>query len=700
MRSDKPRIRDRRDFIKNTVLAGTAISFLPALACKSAENVGGLILEPGLIKGLKPDSGEAFLKNAAWYSGDEVGDGFSYEFPAGSLLGKKYIHADMLADGNHMVKFLISLQEGEDGKAFRFVFGVLNQCSLRIRMPLSLIDLNRWGIDREGAFLKPRCGGARIDLGKVDRMTLTLFRKSSQTARFCITDLIATEEEVPVVEHPVLPRGKLLDELGQSNIHEWNGKTGSVEELKSSLEERYKQLGHAFPAEFSEWGGWKKKKIDNPNGFFGVHKAGGRWWLVDPDGCLFWSSGVDCVRSQISANVHLLKDALEFLPPETGEFSEIYVKGRQLHINYLASNFIRVFGKDEWKEAWAALSLDELIRLRFNTVANWSEWKYASREKVPYVRPMNFNPGLTNNIYRDFPDVFHPDFEKDAAEYARVLSDTAEDTALIGYFMMNEPKWAFSSELPAVGMLYNTGECATRTELAGFLEEKYSTDDKLAEAWKMDAGLQMIRKGKWQGMFSQEALADLEEFSEIMVEKYFGTLSRACREVDPNHLNLGIRYAGVPPTWTVKGMKSFDVFSMNNYKEKVPFDETKEIHDLLQMPVIIGEWHFGALDAGLPASGIGHVHTQEDRGRAYRVYFEDAAANPYCVGVHWFTLYDQSALGRFDGENYNIGFLDICHRPHEPICNAAIKSHEAVYEIAAGNVKPYDDAPEYLPRLF
>ena len=59
-----------------------------------------------------------------------------------------------------------------------------------------------------------------------------------------------------------------------------------------------------------------------------------------------------------------------------------------------------------------------------------------------------------------------------------------------------------------------------------------------------------------------------------------------------------------------------------------------------------------------------------------------------------------TAIGRFDGENYNIGFLDICNRPHKPLCQAAIKSHEAVYDIASGDKEPYKDAPEYLPKLF
>jgi hypothetical protein len=118
------------------------------------------------------------------------------------------------------------------------------------------------------------------------------------------------------------------------------------------------------------------------------------------------------------------------------------------------------------------------------------------------------------------------------------------------------------------------------------------------------------------------------------------------------------------------------------------------------MPVMVGEWHFGALDVGLPSSGIGHLANQKERAQAYRVYIEDAAANPYCVGAHWFTLYDESALGRFDGENYNIGFLDVCNRPYDALCAAAQTSHQDLYEIAAGQAEPYDASLKYLPKLF
>ena len=694
---------ERRTFIKQSTVLGSAILLYGR--CTSGTDYpkvdGKLIGIQGLMGGMKQTKGPNYIPDAIWYEGSEPGDGISFTLSKGSLVGEKFITADMLADGNHMTRFQIKLQEGEDGRAFNFTFGVLNQCSLRVRLPLSLVDQNRWGIEREGAFLKPRCAGDRVDLDKVDRMTFTIIRKSPKASKFCLSPVFSSEKEVPVIAHPILPKGELIDEIGQSNIHIWPGKTKNAADMMTYLKSRYENANHIWTEHMSSWGGWKARKLDDGTGFFRTHHDGMRWWLIDPDGYNFWSTGIDCVRVDTTANCYLLEDALAWMPDKNGEYKEIYSdREGQLHINYLAANYIKSFGADGWREKWAKVALDELKRLRVNTVGNWSEWEFAGKANFPYVRPMSFRPNRVPYIYRDFPDVFHQEFEKDAADYAQVLTDTRDDTALIGYFMMNEPKWAFSSELPAVGMLYNTTECATRVELKQFLKENYSSNDGLSSAWHMPVTITMIEKGKWKLQFTVEALIDLEAFSQIMVDRYFTMLSDACKKVDPNHLNLGIRYAGVPPRWAVEGMKAFDVFSMNCYREKVPIADTDEIHALLNMPIIIGEWHFGALDVGLPSTGIGHVHTQEDRGRAYRVYIEDAAANPNCIGTHWFTLYDQSALGRFDGENYNIGFLDICNRPHQAICNAAIESHEKIYRIASGEIEPFNDAPEYLPKLF
>jgi hypothetical protein len=142
------------------------------------------------------------------------------------------------------------------------------------------------------------------------------------------------------------------------------------------------------------------------------------------------------------------------------------------------------------------------------------------------------------------------------------------------------------------------------------------------------------------------------------------------------------------------------VFSFNCYRDRVPADALEKITAATGRPVLIGEWHFGALDVGLPASGIGRVVDQAARGQAFRLYVEQAAAIPQCVGVHYFILNDQPCLGRFDGECYNIGFVDICNKPYEPLLKAARETHERLYAVAAGEVEPFADAPKYLPKLF
>jgi hypothetical protein len=315
------------------------------------------------------------------------------------------------------------------------------------------------------------------------------------------------------------------------------------------------------------------------------------------------------------------------------------------------------------------------------------------------VRPLDHHFRRAPAVFRDFPDVFHPGFAKDAAEYAEQLEETADDPAFIGYFLMNEPTWGFASENPAAGMLFNTPACHARRALADFLRDRYKTDAALAKAWGTKATFGAVGEGEWRTRLTDAAQADLARFSTVMVEKLFGGLTEACRRVDPNHLNLGARYYTIPPQWALEGMKCFDVFSVNGYTERVR-PELGDLSATVGRPVMIGEWHFGALDVGLPASGIGRVRNQEARGQAFRIYLEDAAAKPWCIGVHYFTFYDQSAIGRFDGEDYNIGFLDVCNRPYEPLARAARASHERLYRVALGEAEPYDNAPEYLPKLF
>lgn len=664
-------------------------------------------LEPeALLGGISREDEPAPIFDAVWYNAGAVGDGLDYRFAAGTLAGARYVTADMLLDGDDAGVFILELQEGETGPTFGFLYSLLPAASARMRLPLEAVNQNRWLFEREGAWVKPRATGERVDLRRVDRLRIQIHMRADTVTRWCMTPLVVTAAEPLRLPQPILPRGKLLDALGQSTLRDWPGKSRSAEEVTERMQNQLRDAHlQRWPDGFSKWGGWTAKAFE-ASGYFRTHwdRQAERWWLVDPDGYAFWSAGQDCVRPWIDSNVTGLESALTWLPGEDdGEFvTAVQRSGDAVYVDYLQTNLLRAFGPNAWHTSWAAITLAELRRAGLNTIGNWSDWSIASDAGFPYVRPLETPADVKAAlIYRDFPDVFDPAFDEDAARFAGQLSETRDDPAMIGYFLMNEPTWGFAQETPAAGMLYNTPRCASRRALADFLRERYGDNVNLSRGWGIETTFDAVAEGVWDTALTDTARADLADFSDVLVEKYFGTLSAACKREDPHHLNLGVRYYTVPPVWCLNGMRTFDVFSMNCYREQVPGEALEDIHHKLNMPTLIGEWHMGALDVGLPATGVGpRVQNQTARGKAYRVYLENAAALPWCVGVHHFTHYDQSALGRFDGEAYNIGFMDICHRPYEELVVAARQSHRRMYPIALGEQAPLVDAPEYLSRFF
>ncbi|MCZ7640420.1 MAG: hypothetical protein M5U12_32820 [Verrucomicrobia bacterium] len=109
-------------------------------------------------------------------------------------------------------------------------------------------------------------------------------------------------------------------------------------------------------------------------------------------------------------------------------------------------------------------------------------------------------------------------------------------------------------------------------------------------------------------------------------------------------------------------------------------------------PILIGEFHIGAPDRGL-SSGLVQAMNQAERGVAYRYYVEQCAAHPALVGTHWFQWLDQPATGRNDGENYNIGFVDVTDQPYAELVAAAKATHRRLLDVHAGRVPPFSQKP-------
>ena len=89
----------------------------------------------------------------------------------------------------------------------------------------------------------------------------------------------------------------MIDQLGQFRHTTWPGKVGSRTELKADIRREKKMLAeHPGPDDWDQYGGWSGGPQLKATGFFYPIKHQGKWWLVDPEGRLFWSHGVDCVR--------------------------------------------------------------------------------------------------------------------------------------------------------------------------------------------------------------------------------------------------------------------------------------------------------------------------------------------------------------------------------------------------------------------
>ena len=98
------------------------------------------------------------------------------------------------------------------------------------------------------------------------------------------------------------------------------------------------------------------------------------------------------------------------------------------------------------------------------------------------------------------------------------------------------------------------------------------------------------------------------------------------------------------------------------------------------VPLIIGEYHFGALDRGMFHTGLVPVATQPARAEAYKEYVRSALRHPQFVGCHWFQYCDEPTTGRaWDEENYQIGFVDVADTPYAETIAASRAMGDELY---------------------
>lgn len=569
------------------------------------------------------------------------------------------------------------------------MLGILPQLKTQMVFPLSYLDAQQIFLPRFPRQLKGTVSGNRLDINDITKVVLrfgpndgTNYKTAYELASVFVTDSVP--QSYPAISKPV------VDRLGQRKDKEWPGKLKDENDMIAQNREMEKEVGNApFPSEWGRYGGWKEKHFE-ATGFFRTQHDGKRWWLVDPEGYAFLSVGVDCIGTSSGGPVTGIEDLFEWLPgKDDPDFAEAFrERGDSKSVDFYVANLIRIYGKD-WKNQWNKVTADLMRNLRVNTVGNWSDIDFSRKSRIPYVLPLHSFPSTDVALYRDFPDVFSSEYQENAKEFATQLEEFKDDPYLVGYFLRNEPQWAFGYHNLAYEMFATSQQSATKDEFTNWLKDRYKDDIKAVnEKWKLQLkDFASLKESIFKEYPSETAKVDFHEFSAVMVKKYVDVPCDEVEKVDNNHLNLGMRYAWISSDLLYKAGERFDVFSINGYGLTPP--ATAEIAERSGKPVMIGEFHHGAVDRALPATGIIGVMSQQERADAYRNYIEQGFARPELVGMHYFQWVDQAYTGRFDGENYNIGVVTTANIPYPELTEGMIRTNERIYDVATGKAKPH-----------
>ena len=459
----------------------------------------------------------------------------------------------------------------------------------------------------------------------------------------------------------ILNGGKpLVDPFGQYTHVDWPGKAHSETDLQTAWKAEAADLAKsgAFP-DRDNYGGFASTQA-KATGFFRVQQINGIWWFIDPDGHYFYSTGINGMVPIAATRVAGREDYYASIPPAISgtllSFSFARPNANRA-VSFYTANLQLRFGPG-FLAPWAALTSRRMAAWGINTAYSTALNNNIGPDGAKRAYVTNVRGWQTGPLIMGMPDVYSDAFQTQVdSAIQRTVTPLKDDPWLIGYFIGNEPPWpGRESQFVDLTLQGPDTEMKKRFQAA------------LAKSDTPDIRRQLV----------------LDAFAH-----YLDVVDSTLKKYDPNHLNLGMRFGGTPPDYVVKLAKNFDVYTVNKYRYEPPSDLIANVHKLTGLPVLIGEFHIGVPDRGM-APGLVQAMDQRERGIAYSDYVEHAAAHPEVIGAHWFQWVDEPVLGRPDGENYNIGWVDVTDRPYMDLVNAARITHARLLDIHLGKIPPSD----------
>ncbi|PQJ80652.1 beta-galactosidase [Polaribacter porphyrae] len=490
-----------------------------------------------------------------------------------------------------------------------------------------------------------------------------------------------------------------IDEFGQFIHKDWEGKMHSNQDLVESAKNELAHLNKSIgPKNIGKFGGYTKGPKLKATGFFRTEKVNNKWWIVDPEGYIFWTAGLNCVASDaVYTGVSDRENYFKELPSRDSDFGQFYSKGTFTShgfyldklpydaYNFYQSNLFRKYG-DDWLASFRDVAHKRIKDWGMNTIGFMSDFGATKQHRTPYVGSIwiKNTPKIlgSEGFWGKFHDVFDPAFRIAVKNSIESQKEGANDPWCIGYFVDNELSWGLPGFL-AIGVLKSDKSQQAKIKFIKNLKNKYKKIEVLNAVWK-------TKHNSWDDLLKStippneaNAKEDLIAFYGEIVDTYFRIINEELKKTAPNQNYLGCRFAWANNDIVLSTAgKYLDIMSFNKYEYSI---ENFKLPKGVDKPVMIGEFHFGALDKGSFHVGIKKARNQAERGQMYQDYIRGALRHPNIVGAHWFQYIDEPNTGRFDGENYNVGFVDIADNPFEDLIKKVKETTYSMYDYRINN---------------
>jgi hypothetical protein len=386
----------------------------------------------------------------------------------------------------------------------------------------------------------------------------------------------------------------------------------------------------------------------------GVH------WLLAPSGEKFYGSGVNGVDAGS--------------PPEE-------VDGRPAY--YLWNLYGSV-------DQWAQTVRDRLGRWGFNHLGAWN---FAVEQiGLPYVA--NLDLGRWSEAL--WFDAFDPALPARVRECAERLTAPHRDIGLrIGYFPDNEVGWWNTSLFEFY--LSKGWENHTKRLLWQLLHDRYHGEwPALLKDWVpmpaasgfeslRDAGVALRLRPGGAGIHL------VNRFTFLCAERYYQLMHDGLRAADPQALIFSDRLPIYYSQDAVRAMAPYVDIIAVNYDLDGPDSWLAHyffegLAALTGKPVWISEFFCAAMENRSGNKNTGHllkVATQTERAKVVQQALQNFARFAHIIGTHWFQYYDEPQGGRSDGEDYNMGLVDIYDQPYEELVASFARTNSTLHDVHA-----------------